>query len=191
MPGLLALLKTVNRTPSKRARPSSVAIQRKPSPVWWRPVMMFCGSPSSAVHDSKPVPRPGRRGLAQDRQQRKRHQAHGWSQDCPRTDVRGQPIATARRRRIVPRPPPRPFLGVCSAFPRDSTAGGALGLPHPPRRSAPRVFRRLQNGQSEGVQRVDSISPCPPWPRGRRRRRPADGWSALPALGAALTAAGR
>ena len=54
MPGVLALLNTANRTPSKRARPSSVAIQRKPSPVCWMPVMMFCGRPASAVHDSNP-----------------------------------------------------------------------------------------------------------------------------------------
>src|SRR5262245_27600760 len=49
-PGVLAELKMVNRTPSKRARPPNVASHRYPSRVWTIALTEFCGSPSSVVH---------------------------------------------------------------------------------------------------------------------------------------------
>jgi hypothetical protein len=41
MPGVLLLLKTVNRIPSNFATPFNVATQMKPSEVWARPRTLF------------------------------------------------------------------------------------------------------------------------------------------------------
>src|SRR5262245_25396009 len=51
-PGALALLNTVNRTPSNRARPSNVPTQRYPSRVCTMARTEFCGRPESAVQAS-------------------------------------------------------------------------------------------------------------------------------------------
>src|SRR4030095_8257030 len=48
--GVLLLLKTLKRTPSKRTRPSFVVNQMYPSGVRAMPVTEFCGSPLSVVH---------------------------------------------------------------------------------------------------------------------------------------------
>ena len=99
-----------------------MAIQRKPSRVCWMPVMMFCGRPASAVHDSNPYLGPSRRGLAQDRQERERHQAHGRypGLSMHRWGLPGAGDSTARGRPMHARPRtesiPRRFLGLCSGL---------------------------------------------------------------------------
>ena len=45
--GVLAVLKTVKRTPSNRTMPACVASHRYPSVVWAMALIEFCGSPFS------------------------------------------------------------------------------------------------------------------------------------------------
>ena len=53
-PGVLARLKIVKRTPSKRARPPHVPSQRYPSRVWAMALTEFCGRPSRVSQVSRP-----------------------------------------------------------------------------------------------------------------------------------------